>query len=293
MTAHCGVHVLELNRQGLIEPAGDGYYFHQTRFLSRFALTSAGKAAKPVSCANIEPHATIAYYLLPTPAGRPAAPPGDDDPSGGEIVAKGIEIQIGAFVGGGLHQDIFVTNHGLVRTDLTLDLDFAADFADRQEVEVRRASSERRGGSPLRLVLAGPGRTDADLCAPASSACRPDHGRGCGRRRRPGRRRSGVPEPRPAGERDDLGRCRSGVSRRAVCALVRTGRGADSELHRRLAATQVALGRMRIRSRRPARASRLVEGGDRSLFPATARGRRRRDLHACRRRAEIFGPFRT
>lgn len=124
----------------MIERSNDGYYFRQTRFLSRFAFSSGGRAAEPVSCANVEPHATTAYFLLPTPAGREAAPPGDDDPTGGEIVAKGIEIQIDSFVGGGLHQDVFLTNHGLGPADLALDFDFAADFADLQEV----GSGERR-----------------------------------------------------------------------------------------------------------------------------------------------------
>ena len=144
--AHCGVHLLELNRRGLIESSTDGYYFHRTRFLSRFALSSAGgRKVKPVSCANVEPHATTSYYLLPTPAGRMAAPPGDDDPSGGEIVAKGVEIQINAFVGGGFHQDVLVTNHGLVEANVELHLDLAADFADRQEV----GSGGRRQNAPV------------------------------------------------------------------------------------------------------------------------------------------------
>ena len=161
VAAHCGVHVLELNPRGLIEAASDGYYFHQTRFLSRFALASAGKAVKPVSCASVEPHATVSYYLLPTPAGRAAAPPGDDDPSGGEIAAKGIEIQIDAFVGGGLHLDVTVTNRGLVRTDFALDLNLAADFADREET----ASGERRQTAPVfrRFVSLSPGRGELTL----------------------------------------------------------------------------------------------------------------------------------
>ncbi len=161
VAAHCGVHVLELNPRGLIEAASDGYYFHQTRFLSQFALASAGKAVKPVSCASVEPHATVSYYLLPTPAGRAAAPPGDDDPSGGEIAAKGIEIQIDAFVGGGLHLDVTVTNRGLVRTDFALDLNLAADFADREET----ASGERRQTAPVfrRFVSLSPGRGELTL----------------------------------------------------------------------------------------------------------------------------------
>ena len=81
---------MTLNRQGRIEPESDGYFFHQTRFLSRFDIRSAGHALKPVCCLNVEPHATISYFLLPSPAGDKAGPPGDPH-GGGEIVAKGIE----------------------------------------------------------------------------------------------------------------------------------------------------------------------------------------------------------
>jgi hypothetical protein len=143
--AHCGRHILSLNRQGLIEPEKDGYYYNATRFLSRFNLSTAGTRAKPVSCANIEPHATVAYYLVPTPAGRRAAPPGDDDPSGGEIVAKGIEIEVDTFVGGGFHCDVFVTNRGLAEATVPLDFALDADFADIEEV----TSGRRRQDAPV------------------------------------------------------------------------------------------------------------------------------------------------
>ena len=161
LMAHCGEHMLALNRQGLIDASKDGYYFRQTRFLSRFGLSSQGRAVKPVSCVNVEPHATVAYYLSPTPAGREAAPPGDGDPTGGEIVAKGIEIQINNFVGGGLHQDVFVANHGLVAADVALDFDFAADFADLAEV----GSGERRQSAPVsrRFASISPGEGELTL----------------------------------------------------------------------------------------------------------------------------------
>ena len=118
---------------------------------------------KPVSCANVEPHATVAYYLSPTPAAREAAPPGDGDPTGGEIVAKGIEIQINSFVGGGLHQDVFVANHGLVAADAALDFEFAADFADLAEVGSGERRPERPGLPALRFHLVRRRRTHAGL----------------------------------------------------------------------------------------------------------------------------------
>ena len=90
ITAHCGLHIVKLNRQGRIEPGSDGYFFHETRFLSRFDIRSAGHALKPVCCVNVEPHATVSYFLLASPAGDKAGPPGDPQ-GGGEVVAKGIE----------------------------------------------------------------------------------------------------------------------------------------------------------------------------------------------------------
>ena len=141
ITAHCGRHIVALNRRGWIEPASDGYYFNHTRFLSRFELRSGDGKVKPASCANVEPHATVAYFLVPSPAGPEAAPPGDDqDPTGGEIVAKGIEVQINAFVGGGWRQDVYVTNRALVEATVALGFLFDADFASWQEV----SSGERK-----------------------------------------------------------------------------------------------------------------------------------------------------
>ncbi len=90
IAAHCGLHIVKLNRQGRIEPGSDGYFFHETRFLSRFDIRSAGHALKPVCCVNVEPHATVSYFLLASPAGDKAGPPGDPQ-GGGEVVAKGIE----------------------------------------------------------------------------------------------------------------------------------------------------------------------------------------------------------
>ena len=113
VTVHCGHHVLAFSRRGMIEPEDDGYYYNQTRFISRFGLTSKSKDLNSVACVPVEPHATVSYLLLPSPAGRKAAPPGDPEPSGGEIVQKAIEIRINTFVGGGYHQDVDVTNHAL------------------------------------------------------------------------------------------------------------------------------------------------------------------------------------
>ncbi len=141
-----GGHMLIANWRGCILQQDHGYYFHKTRFLSRFDLRVDGESVEPVCCNAVAPHRMMAYYLAPSPAGREAAPPGDDDPSGGEIVRKGIEIEVGTCVGGGLHQDIVVVNRGLADAAIALDLIFSADFIDQEEVQ----SGERRQDAPIR-----------------------------------------------------------------------------------------------------------------------------------------------
>src|SRR5579872_4299942 len=94
ITIYRGRHVVIADRRGLIAGEKNGYYFHETRFLSQFDLLAQGRPLEPVSCNGVEAHSAIAYYLCPSPAGAEAGPPGDDDPSGGEIAQHGIEIQI-------------------------------------------------------------------------------------------------------------------------------------------------------------------------------------------------------
>ncbi len=158
-TIYRGHHVLVADRHGLIAGNGEGYYLQQTRFLSKFELSAEGKTVKAVCCNSVEPHSTVGYYLAPSPAGRKAAPPGDDDPSGGEVVAKGVEIHINTYAGGGYHQDVHVINHALAETTVVLDWSYDADFADLDEV----SSGERRQTAPIRRVFESRGRGCGEL----------------------------------------------------------------------------------------------------------------------------------
>ncbi|MBV9758061.1 MAG: amylo-alpha-1,6-glucosidase, partial [Alphaproteobacteria bacterium] len=78
------------------------------------------------------------------PAGAAAGPRGDQK-DGGEIAEKAIEIQVNRFVGGGLHQDIHVTNHGLAETTVTIGFELDADFADQREA----AQGKRQQDAPV------------------------------------------------------------------------------------------------------------------------------------------------
>ena len=136
LITHRGYAVLVTDTRGWIRGEKEGFFFHQTRYLSHFGIKIDAADPKFVSANTVDHHFLTAYHLAPSPAGHAAGPsPDDDSSSGGEIVQKGIELQINAFVGDGLHLDIIVTNHALTSTAVSVSLDFQADFADLNEAQ--------------------------------------------------------------------------------------------------------------------------------------------------------------
>ena len=134
LITHRGYAVLVTGTRGWIEGEKEGFFLHQTRYLSRFSIQIEGADLKLISANTVDHHFLTAYHFAPSPAGRFAGPtPQNESSTGGEIVQKGIELQVNTFVGDGLHLDIFVTNHALASTRVTVLLDVAADFADLNE----------------------------------------------------------------------------------------------------------------------------------------------------------------
>lgn len=112
----------------------EGFYHHNTRFLSRMAVRIDGCDPLFVSANPVDAYSFIAYYLCPHPGGREAGPLADDPADdGGEIVRSGIELQINRFVGDGMHQDVCLTNHALAEAVVELAWEFDADYADLTE----------------------------------------------------------------------------------------------------------------------------------------------------------------
>src|SRR5690348_2988125 len=121
------------DREGHIRDGEHGLYFRSTRFLNRFDLRLNGHPPRFVSANAVAPAASIAYYTAPTPAGAKAGPKPDQPGSGGEIAERAIAVQVSTFLGGGLHQTIEVTNHGMAPAEIVVSLGFHADFADLAE----------------------------------------------------------------------------------------------------------------------------------------------------------------
>jgi glycogen debranching enzyme len=129
---------------GCSAPA-EGFYHRQTRFLSKMRFTIAGKEPQNICAVAVNSRSSIAYYVAPTPAGRRADPQPDREGSEGEVVKKGIVIQINRSLGEALTHDIYVTNHALAPTGVLLRWDFDGDFADRTEAE----QGERQQNAPI------------------------------------------------------------------------------------------------------------------------------------------------
>ena len=136
LITHRGYAVLVTDTRGWIGGEKEGFFLHQTRYLSHFSMKIDGANPKFISANTVDHHFLTAYHFAPSPAGRAAGPtPEDDSSTGGEVVQKGIELHINAFVGDGLHLDIIVTNHSLAPTTVSVSLDVMADFADLNEAQ--------------------------------------------------------------------------------------------------------------------------------------------------------------
>ncbi len=134
LIVHQGRSVLVTDRAGWIGRGLEGFYLHQTRFLSHLRILVDEVPPKTVSANEVEHHLLSAYHLAPSSVGR-AGEPADEKagPSGSEVIQKGIELQVNAYCGGGLHLDVAVTNHTLVAAEVGLTFELAADFADLNE----------------------------------------------------------------------------------------------------------------------------------------------------------------
>ncbi len=178
-SVHRGHSILITDTEGRIRSGIEGFFLRRTRFLSRFLIKVDDREPRFVSANPVEPHFLTSYHLAPSSAGAAAGPPEDKEKSGGEIAQKAIEIQVNRFVGGGLHLDIHVTNHGLVETTLLLSFELAADFADQEEAQNGRRQQKapveldwtrRRHGGELAFRYRHPELSHATIVRFAGSA---------------------------------------------------------------------------------------------------------------------------
>lgn len=134
-----GAAVLTTDLDGFVTADEHGFYVHETRLLSRWRVLVDGVPPVTVAISNVEQHSSLGYYLIrrADQEGLPRA----------EIAQQAIELRVTRFVGGGLHEDLDLTNFTAEVRRLRLEIEVDADFTDQGEV-----GGPRRQPSPWSLT---------------------------------------------------------------------------------------------------------------------------------------------
>jgi glycogen debranching enzyme len=118
------------DRSGWVRAGVQGYYFENTRFLSRDELEVTGEPLKPTGVSLVGHHAMLGYYLASREGPKHSRP---------------LYVTLERFIGDGLATDLKVSNYSLdsaYRLELVLHLD--ADFVDIKEAE--QGQRQQEGG---------------------------------------------------------------------------------------------------------------------------------------------------
>ena len=130
--------VLAAERDGFVSDGAEhGLFVHETRLLSRYRYLIDGTPPQPVALSNVEQHTWLGYYIQLAPGIDPGAP---DRGSGqvGEATQQTLELRLSRYVGGGLHEDVDLTNFTQRPIAFRLQLELDADFADQAETSGER-----------------------------------------------------------------------------------------------------------------------------------------------------------
>src|SRR5512138_472132 len=108
--------VLSTGRDGFISDGAErGLFVYQTRLLSRYRYLIDGQPPQPNACSNVEQHSWLGYYItLP-----PGITTGQKDQGSGQVpqaAEQTLELRLSRYVGGGVHEDVDLTNFTQQRT---------------------------------------------------------------------------------------------------------------------------------------------------------------------------------
>jgi glycogen debranching enzyme len=120
-----GYSVLLTQRDGMIvEGLGLGLFDYDTRILSKYRLLIDDEAPRCDTGANVESDSWVAHLTLSRP-GKSAVGP--------RLPQDAIAIELRRRVGNGMAEQIILRNYSMAPVDVTLRLEFGADFADISE----------------------------------------------------------------------------------------------------------------------------------------------------------------
>jgi glycogen debranching enzyme len=123
-----------------------GLFVHQTRMLSRHRFTIDGVPPIPTALSNVGQHSWLGFYIVLAPGAEKAV-----DLGSGRIdqaTQQTLELRLSRYVGGGLHEDVDLTNFTQRSISFRLALEIDADFADLHETSgprrLQHGTLERR-----------------------------------------------------------------------------------------------------------------------------------------------------
>ncbi len=118
--------VLVTGPEGVVseEIAYQGLWVYQTCMLSRYRWLMEGKPLVLSASSNVEQHTWMGYYIQ-TPPNCKETPTEECDP-----LQETIELRISRAIGGGMHEEVDVTNHTQIETSFRLELEADCDFGD-------------------------------------------------------------------------------------------------------------------------------------------------------------------
>jgi hypothetical protein len=123
-------------------PVTKGVYFFDTRLINSWSIWANGVPWDLLNSGNITHYASRIFLTN-------GAIPTED----GEIPRRSIALSIGRSLGGGMHKDLDLANHGSKTVRFNLEIAVRCDFADIFEVKAKRIAEARspRNGLPARL----------------------------------------------------------------------------------------------------------------------------------------------
>lgn len=127
--------VLATDDDGLLLPKLDrGLFVDETRLLSRWTYTIEGKPPDPVSASNVSQNSWLGYFI----AAAPDMPIEKERDAISAAAQEAIELRISRFVGGGIHEDVDITNFARRPVKFAFEIELDADFADQSETNGER-----------------------------------------------------------------------------------------------------------------------------------------------------------
>ena len=135
--------VLATARDGMLhDQPGEGLFVDETRLLSRYRYRIDADVPVPNVLSNVAPAPPwLGYYVILAPG----VDVGERDKGSGHVPPEAqqtLELRVSRFAGGGLHEDLDLTNFARQATRFRLSVELDADFADLAETD---SGHEQRG----------------------------------------------------------------------------------------------------------------------------------------------------